>query len=143
MVRVGVCPECRGYADYRRCGCESVTLIAVDSHPLGDLEVTTTSPGIAVVVTSTSPTRELGFPLLPITIPQAPAPKKRLRQWHSGLSLYFCSSLGVMEFFNSLLIFPIDRTSLFNPNLRTQTVLLFLRQLVRPNDQRFQLREHV
>ena len=36
-----------------------------------------------------------------------------------------------------------DRPPLFNPNLRTQSVLLFLRQLVRPDNQRFQLREHV
>ena len=38
-------------------------------------------------------------------------------------------------------IFPYDRPPLFNPNLRTQSVLLFLRQLVRPDNQRFQLRE--
>ncbi len=36
-----------------------------------------------------------------------------------------------------------DRPPLFNPNLRTQSVLLFLRQLVRPDNQRFQLRKHV
>ena len=35
------------------------------------------------------------------------------------------------------LIFPLDRTSLFNANLRRQSVLLFLRQLARPNNQCF------
>ena len=64
-------------------------------------------------------------------------PKYPLSPRHSGQALYFCSSLGVMEFFNSLLIFPLDRTSLSDPNLRTQSDFLFLRKLVRPNDQRF------
>jgi hypothetical protein len=51
---------------------------------------------------------------------------------------------GLLYFFPEYMeIFPFDRPPLFNPNLRTQSVLLFLRQLVRPDNQRFQLREHV
>ena len=50
---------------------------------------------------------------------------------------------GLLCFFQEYKeIFPFDRASRFNPNLRTQSVLLFLRQLVRPGNQRFQLREH-
>lgn len=38
---------------------------------------------------------------------------------------------------------PLDRPPLFNPNQWTQSVQFFLRQLVRPDNQCFQLREQV
>jgi hypothetical protein len=71
--------------------------------------------------------------------PTKPAWKWIFRET-SGISTELLS-LVLPFFVFSKEIFPFDRPPLFNPNLRTQSVLLFLRQLVRPDNQRFQLRE--